>query len=124
MKNSDFENSNKFTNKINIFKESLTSSFIGSIKESTLQDNLSNNIVSKSNDFNNSLANLLKENEKNDLYRTKYKWKGELDRDMSFNKGDIIQVYERDSNGWFFGCNLTTGLKGCLPSTYLEPINF
>ena len=111
----EFENSKKFYNKMNIFKESLTSSILSNTlkenPEKILQKNLENNF-------------LLKKNENNfEIFKAKYKWKGENEKDMSFNKGDIIKIYEKDKKGWFFGINLNNGEKGCLPCTYIEIIN-
>ena len=114
----EFENSKKFYNKMNIFKESLTSSLVNAFKENSIQKNFQNNLQ------NNLKKNFVKEDFQNiDIFKAKYKWKGENEKDMSFNKGDIIKVFEKDSKGWFFGINLNSGQKGSLPCTYIEVIN-
>ncbi len=55
--------------------------------------------------------------------KAKFNLKGEMDKDLSFTKGDIIEIHVRNPNGWWVGKNLRTGLSGYFPTTFIEVID-
>jgi hypothetical protein len=57
------------------------------------------------------------------IVRAKCTSKKQLEKDLSFVKGDVIEVYVKHNNGWMVGKNLRTGLSGYLPITFVEPID-
>jgi len=57
------------------------------------------------------------------IVRAKCTSKKQLEKDLSFVKGDVIEVYVKHNNGWMVGKNLRTGQSGYLPITFVEPID-
>jgi hypothetical protein len=57
------------------------------------------------------------------IVRAKCTSKKQVEKDLSFVKGDVIEVYVKHNNGWMVGKNLRTGQSGYLPITFVEPID-
>ena len=56
------------------------------------------------------------------LFRVKaaYDFKGELESDLPFKRGDVIKVYGKSQNGWWLGQVAPNGSAGYFPSNFVE----
>ncbi|XP_004364580.1 hypothetical protein CAOG_01712 [Capsaspora owczarzaki ATCC 30864] len=54
-----------------------------------------------------------------DWYVATEDFAGENDEEISFSKGDVVEVLDKDPNGWWFVA--LEGEEGWAPSTYLKP---
>eukprot|EP00794_Sanderia_malayensis_P004977 gene4977-5627_t len=57
------------------------------------------------------------------LYSSLYDFDGRTKDDLSFRKGDEIEVWNNTDGNWWFGKCLRTACTGYVPSNYLEPVN-
>lgn len=111
--------------KINVFKETLNNSLNSSITNSQVQYMSSMkkqiNILFNLNCSGNE-GNDIGDNTKPRFVRAMYQYKGEIEKDLSFSKGDIIEVLEIHTNGWCTGKNVKTSKQGYFPANFVEPI--
>ncbi|TID29602.1 hypothetical protein CANINC_001876 [Pichia inconspicua] len=49
-----------------------------------------------------------------------YPFKGEKEKNISFNKGDIVKVIEETQDGWWKGVHVVTGIEGLFPYNYFK----
>jgi hypothetical protein len=148
------------TDRLNVFKESLKSSFVNTFGNSLTQNltdaKLDNNLMKPAHDISDNFEknskngvqncyklkipntipnhNLLHDGDRKPslgcdarsfeggFAKAKFNLKGEMDKDLSFTKGDIIEIHARNPNGWWVGKNLRTGLSGYFPTTFIEVI--
>ena len=52
-----------------------------------------------------------------------YDFKGELESDLPFKKGDQIKVYGKAENGWWLGRIAPNGIAGYFPSNFVDKNN-
>lgn len=111
--------------KINVFKETLNNSLNNSVSNSIVQQtsslkknfNISINLNCSGNEESDFI-----EGSKKVFVRAIYNYKAEIDKDLSFNKGDTIEVMEVHKNGWCVGRNIKTTKKGYFPSNFVKPL--
>lgn len=53
---------------------------------------------------------------------SKFKFQGEQERDLSFSKNSIIDVYGKTKNGWWLGRISPDGDAGYFPSNYVKEL--
>jgi hypothetical protein len=60
------------------------------------------------------------------LFKVKaiYDFKGEMESDLPFKKGDIIKVYGKSDNGWWLGQISPNGNAGYFPSNFVQKESF
>ncbi len=57
------------------------------------------------------------------LYSSLYDFNARTEGDLSFRKGDEIEVLNNTDGDWWFGKCLRTNCTGYVPSNYIEPVN-
>lgn len=57
------------------------------------------------------------------IARANYDYKPEATDELALNRGDEIEVQERDESGWWFGTNKTTKQSGLFPSNYVNYVD-
>ena len=54
------------------------------------------------------------------LFVANYDYSARTDEDLSFKKGDLLHIMNRDDGEWWFAKSKTTGQEGYIPSNYVE----
>ena len=57
------------------------------------------------------------------LYAALYDFNGRTEEDLSFKKGEQLEVIENNDGKWWFAKSSATGRSGYVPSNYIEPFN-
>ena len=52
-----------------------------------------------------------------------YDFNGKNDGDLSFAKGEEIEILNSAEGGWWYGLSLKSRAVGYVPSNYIEPVN-
>jgi len=57
------------------------------------------------------------------IYISLYEFQSNTDGDLSFVKGEEIEILNNSDGEWWYGKSLKSGLSGYIPSNYIEPVN-
>ena len=57
------------------------------------------------------------------VYVCLYEFQSRTDGDLSFAKGEEIEILNNSDGEWWYGKSLKSGQTGYIPSNYIEPIN-
>ena len=57
------------------------------------------------------------------IYVSLYAFRGRNEGDLSFVKGEKIEILNNADGDWWYGKSCRTKLTGYVPSNYIEPIN-
>jgi hypothetical protein len=55
-------------------------------------------------------------------YRAKFDYTAQLSDELSFEKGDIIDIREKQDNGWWIGTRRGGSTEGLVPSNFVEAL--
>lgn len=111
--------------KINVFKETLNNSLNSSISNSVFQhmNSLKKNPNNPNNlNYGGNEGAELVDNSRKIFVRAIHTFKAEIEKDLSFAKGDIVEVLGVLENGWCVGKNVKTNKKGYFPSNFVKPV--
>ena len=57
------------------------------------------------------------------IYVALYEFQSNTEGDLSFAKGEEIEILNNNDGEWWYGKSLKSGLSGHIPSNYIEPVN-
>ena len=57
------------------------------------------------------------------IYISLYEFQSNTEGDLSFAKGEEIEILSNSNGEWWYGKSVKSGLSGYIPSNYIEPID-